>query len=285
MNDPLRQWAVRALVAAGVTAFVAVLVLLLWPAIDVLLLAMFLHGQGLHRHTGLGQGWVLAAVTLGLLLAGAGAALLAPDVAGQIDELRRELLRAVARPRSASSATNGGVRCSNRPGTWTACPGTGPTSREQRLRCDCRHRPCRRLDRHPAPDHAWHSSSYGHEVPVPDDPFSTRTSQAMLYKFKSKAAGDVVMLGQSGDQILRLLGREPAPQGIFEVADMPALRAALQQAVDAEEAERAQAQAGAAAEGRQLPAQESVGLRQRVWPLLEMMKYAQAANEPIVWGV
>lgn len=107
----------------------------------------------------------------------------------------------------------------------------------------------------------------------------------MLYKFKSKAAGDVVMLGPNGDQLLRLLGREPAPQGIFEVADMPALRGALEQAVDAEEAERAKAQVEAAAEGRHLPAQEGVSLRQRVWPLLEMMKYAQSANEPIVWGV
>lgn len=107
----------------------------------------------------------------------------------------------------------------------------------------------------------------------------------MLYKFKSKAAGDMVMLGKNGDQILRLLGREPAPMGIFEVADMPALRAALEQAVEAVDAERAKAQVEASAEGRHLPAQEGVGLRQRVWPLLEMMKYAQAANEPIVWGV
>jgi hypothetical protein len=107
----------------------------------------------------------------------------------------------------------------------------------------------------------------------------------MLYKFKSKAAGDVVMLGPNGDQVLRLLGREPAPRGIFEVADMPALRAALEQAVDDEEAERQNAQAEAEAEGQHLPAQEGVGLRQRVWPLLEMMKRAQTANEPIVWGV
>jgi hypothetical protein len=36
----------------------------------------------------------------------------------------------------------------------------------------------------------------------------------MLYKFKSKAAGDVIMLGPNGDQVLRLLGRAPAPSGI-----------------------------------------------------------------------
>lgn len=105
----------------------------------------------------------------------------------------------------------------------------------------------------------------------------------MIYKFKSKAAGDVVMLGDSGDQLLRLLGREPAPQGIFEVADMPALRTALEQAVAAEEAARAEAEAHA--EGRQLPPHENVSLRQRVWPLVEMMKRAQADNHPIVWGV
>jgi hypothetical protein len=107
----------------------------------------------------------------------------------------------------------------------------------------------------------------------------------MIYKFKSKAAGDVVMLGDNGDQLLRLLGREPAPQGIFEVADMPALRTALEQAVAAEEAVRAQAEAEANAEGRALPQRENVSLRQRVWPLVEMMKRAQADNYPIVWGV
>ncbi|MDZ5460329.1 DUF1840 domain-containing protein [Azohydromonas lata] len=107
----------------------------------------------------------------------------------------------------------------------------------------------------------------------------------MIYKFKSKATGDVVMLGVNGDQLLRIMGREPAAQGIFEVDDMPRLRQLLEQAVAAEEAARAQAEAEAAAEGKQLPPRDGVGLRQRVWPLVEMMKRAQAAGYPIVWGV
>jgi hypothetical protein len=107
----------------------------------------------------------------------------------------------------------------------------------------------------------------------------------MIYKFKSKAAGDVVMLGDNGDQLLRLLGREPAPQGIFVVADMPSLRPALEPAVHAVEAVRVQAEAEANAEGRAPAQRESVSLRQRVWPLVEMMKRAQADNYPIVWGV
>ncbi len=106
----------------------------------------------------------------------------------------------------------------------------------------------------------------------------------MIYKFKSKAAGDVIMLADSGDQVLRAVGREPAPKGIFEVAAMGGLITALEQAIAAEEAERAELEAKAKAEGGVLPA-PGIGLRQRAWPLVEMLRRAQAAGEPIVWGV
>lgn len=102
----------------------------------------------------------------------------------------------------------------------------------------------------------------------------------MLYKFRSKAAGQVIMLGPNGDQLLRLLGREPAPTGIFEPAAMPEAIQALKAAVVAEEAAREQAER----EG-QTPAPREVSLRQRVWPLIEMMQHAHRADEPIVWGV
>ena len=41
-------------------------------------------------------------------------------------------------------------------------------------------------------------------------------------RFKSKADGDLIMMGPAGDQVLRIIGREPAPQGIIEVAALPA---------------------------------------------------------------
>jgi hypothetical protein len=94
----------------------------------------------------------------------------------------------------------------------------------------------------------------------------------MLYKFKSKAAGDVIMLQPHGDQLMRLIGREPARKGIIEPADMPAAIAALQDAAS-------QSNAGGEDDA------ERVSLKQRVWPMVEMMKRAQAAGEPIVWGV
>lgn len=102
----------------------------------------------------------------------------------------------------------------------------------------------------------------------------------MIYKFRSRATGDVIMLGPHGDHLLSLLGREPATQGIIEVAHMADAMARIEASVAADEAARAEA----AQAGEPLPA-DAVGLRQRVWPMLEMMRTSQAADQPIVWGV
>jgi hypothetical protein len=96
----------------------------------------------------------------------------------------------------------------------------------------------------------------------------------MIYKFKSPATGDLIMLGPNGDQMLRVLGREPAAQGIIETADMPAALAALQAAIAADEQPREE-------EGAPPP----VGLRQRLWPMVEMLRRAQAADAAVTWGV
>ena len=105
----------------------------------------------------------------------------------------------------------------------------------------------------------------------------------MIYKFKSKAAGDVIMMGPGGDQVLRILGKEPAAKGIFEVADMPAAMKAIEQAVAADEAARKNPEAD---NDEPKPGKgDGVTLRQRAWPLLEMMKRSHAAGVDIVWGV
>jgi Domain of unknown function (DUF1840) len=100
----------------------------------------------------------------------------------------------------------------------------------------------------------------------------------MIYKFKSKAAGDVIMLGPNGDQVMRLIGREPAAKGIFEVAHMPQVIAALEQGVAVEEAARKQDSDEPPAKG------DGVSLRQRVWPLVEMLRRCLTAREVITWG-
>ncbi len=107
----------------------------------------------------------------------------------------------------------------------------------------------------------------------------------MMYKFKSKAAGDVIMLQPNGDQVMRILGREPAAKGIFEAGSLAAAISALESAVTAEEAARRQADAEAAADPEATIKRDAVSLRQRVWPLVDMMKRSQTAGEDIVWGV
>jgi hypothetical protein len=100
----------------------------------------------------------------------------------------------------------------------------------------------------------------------------------MIYTFKSKAASDLIMLGATGDLVLGLLGRSPAPKGIFDVADLPRLITMLEQAV-ANEAPLA------SEDDQDVHKPKGVTLRARVWPLVEMMRRSLAAREPIVWGV
>ncbi|MBK1686501.1 DUF1840 domain-containing protein [Rubrivivax gelatinosus] len=105
----------------------------------------------------------------------------------------------------------------------------------------------------------------------------------MIYKFKSQATGDLIMLGPHGDRVLRLLGREPAPQGIIEVGAMAAAIAALEQA--AAEDDEARREAGSEDPGEAARVARQVSLRSRVWPMIQMLRRAHEAGEPIVWGV
>ena len=103
-----------------------------------------------------------------------------------------------------------------------------------------------------------------------------------MYRFKSKADGDLIMLAPVGDQLLRIMGREPAAQGIIEVAALPQAIAALEQAIAA--AERARGAARKSDDDDEAGA-NAIGLQQRAWPLLEMMRRSLAERADIVWGV
>jgi hypothetical protein len=108
----------------------------------------------------------------------------------------------------------------------------------------------------------------------------------MTYLFKSKVAGDVLMLGPDGDQLLRIIGKEAAAKGLIEPAALPAAIRAIEAAIAQDEANPPPAPAGAgSAEGPGEAEGEGVSLRQRAWPLLEMMRAAQAAAQDIAWGV
>lgn len=108
----------------------------------------------------------------------------------------------------------------------------------------------------------------------------------MLYKFKSPAAADLIMLEPQGRRMLQIIGKPVDDrQGILLPAAMPAAVAALEAAIEHEEAQRKAAEAEAAAKGEELPPPEGVSLRQRATPFIEMLRRCQAADKEIVWGV
>lgn len=108
----------------------------------------------------------------------------------------------------------------------------------------------------------------------------------MLFKFKSKATGDLIMLEPNGRRVLQLIGKEPSATGIILPEQMPAAVAALEKAVAEEDAAEKAAEEEMRAKGEQPAARpEGVSLRQRAVPFIEMLRRAQAAGKEVVWGV
>jgi cyclopropane-fatty-acyl-phospholipid synthase len=99
----------------------------------------------------------------------------------------------------------------------------------------------------------------------------------MLYKFKSKATGDLIMLEPNGRRVLEVIGKDAGPKGIIEAAQMPAAIAALEAAIAQEEAAGKKAEE----EGKA----PDVTLRQRAVPFIDMLKRAEKAGADVVWGV
>jgi hypothetical protein len=100
----------------------------------------------------------------------------------------------------------------------------------------------------------------------------------MLYKFKSKNAGDVIMLQANGRKVLEVIGKDAGATGIILSAQMPAAIKALQEAIALEESHD-QADADDMVHG------DAPGLRQRAMPFIDMLKRNHAAGTDVTWGV
>jgi uncharacterized Ntn-hydrolase superfamily protein len=107
----------------------------------------------------------------------------------------------------------------------------------------------------------------------------------MLFKFKSQAAGDLIMLEPNGRRVLQIMAKDAAPTGIILPEQMPAALQALTAAIVQEEAEQQAAIAAAKAQGHAAPSFEAVSLRKRAWPMVEMLQRCAKENAPITWGV
>ena len=98
----------------------------------------------------------------------------------------------------------------------------------------------------------------------------------MLYKFKSREAGDVIMLEANGRQILDIIGKQAGAKGIILPDQMPAAIEALEAAIAFEKSGHEDA-------GVVHP--EGVGLHQRALPFINMLKMNHKAGQEVVWGV
>jgi len=105
----------------------------------------------------------------------------------------------------------------------------------------------------------------------------------MLYEFKSRATGNVVMTQKVAERLLAIIGKPAGPKGIILPEQMPAAIAALEAAVAEERAAAADAPEEDEDERRERPVPVTLG--QRAWPLIDMMKTAYAAEREITWGV
>lgn len=119
----------------------------------------------------------------------------------------------------------------------------------------------------------------------------------MPYKFKSRATADLIMLDASARRLLGIVGKDADGPGIITAAQIPEALAALEQAVQNDEAQRAAAAArqeadadAAQAAGEDALDEEAnadtrdpVSLRQRTAPFIEMLRRSAAEGRDVTW--
>lgn len=94
----------------------------------------------------------------------------------------------------------------------------------------------------------------------------------MLYKFKSKVTGDLIMLEADAKRLLKIMGREDQVKGIFLADQLESVIAALESAVVLEETEGVQDL-------------KQISLRQRSLPMLKMLKKCKDQSADVIWGL
>ena len=107
-----------------------------------------------------------------------------------------------------------------------------------------------------------------------------------VYRFKSRETGDLVMLQQHGQRMLEILGKNLSGPGIIQPAEMTGAIQAIRAAVEADDAARQKLKDKNEEErDHEEPTQDSVSLRMRAAPFIEMLQRCEKAGVEIVWGV
>lgn len=105
----------------------------------------------------------------------------------------------------------------------------------------------------------------------------------MIVTFRSKAAGEVIMLGEHARPLLELAGKSAeiagGGRGVFTAAQLPDAIARIEAALKAESAPYTNDRDPDEEE----KARNAVSLKQRAFPLLDMMRHAAARGVDVTW--
>ena len=105
----------------------------------------------------------------------------------------------------------------------------------------------------------------------------------MLYKFKSAAAGDVIMMEANGNQVLEASGREPAERGVIQAKAMQDAIYKLKLAIQASHA-KASPSVDERAEADDAHT-DPIPFHTRAQPFPQLLEISLAEGKDVVWGV
>jgi hypothetical protein len=110
----------------------------------------------------------------------------------------------------------------------------------------------------------------------------------MLYRFKSHATAELTLLQPAAEQLLRIVGKAPAAQGLIRPEEVLPAIAALEQAIATEGRSHATASSQdthlAPHVQLELEVEPSITLAQRASPFIQMLREAAAENVPVTWA-
>jgi hypothetical protein len=107
-----------------------------------------------------------------------------------------------------------------------------------------------------------------------------------MIKFSCSATGDVRMLQPHAEMLLQAIGKQLGERGVITPSEMPAAIAALAAAGERDRHRREDEESdGKDDDEDQDVNANQVGLSQRAYPLVEMLKRALEADKPVMWGL
>jgi len=100
-----------------------------------------------------------------------------------------------------------------------------------------------------------------------------------LVTFRSPAASTIIMYAETAQRLLDLIGKPMAERGVITSDQVEEALARLLRAVEGEKA------AGAPAQENVAEGEQPVSLRQRAFPLIEMLRAARKRHVDVTWGI